>query len=530
MPTADEIFKGFREHSIAEFFKKNRQMLGYAGMVRSLVTVVHEYMTNSLDACEEAGILPDINVKVSQITENRYNVVVRDNGSGIPKKYVGKALAMILTGTKFHRHMQQRGQQGIGAAGCTLFSQVTTGKPVHVRSYTSTAAFECELSIDTAHNKPVVSNIIDIDCNGTGIVVEGEFAGVKYENSEHGVLEYIKRTALANPQTQISFSDPFGKEYIFVRSSEKMPERPKTTKPHPLGLSVNDLLELAQASESRKLSSFMVESLARTTPNKLEELQKICSVDLGKDPKELTWSEAEELVKAIQSVKWVAPDSASVIGIGADQIKIALKNILNPDFISVVERKPQVFKGGIPFMVEVGIAYGGNSGRQVEDTQTASIMRFANRVPLMFDSGSCAITEAVRDIQWKRYSLDIDTQPISVFVNISSVYIPYAGVGKEAIAQEDEIVDEIKLALMEAARSMQRYVRGRQLKSIEENKYKTIMRYTKQLATDLEELTSIDKKEIEERLEKLVAKHYPKLKQSEGGAQEAENLSGSDGA
>jgi len=527
MPTADEIFKDFREHSIAEFFKKNRQMLGYAGIVRSLVTVVHEYVTNSLDACEEAGILPDISVKVSQVEENRYRVTVRDNGPGIPKKYVGKALAMILSGTKFHRHLQQRGQQGIGAAGCTLFSQVTTGKPVHVRSYTSTAAFECDLSIDTLHNRPVVNNTIDIDRDGMGIIVEGEFVGVKYENSEHGVLEYIKRTALANPQAQISFTDPFGKEFVFIRSSEKTPERPKATKPHPLGLSVNDLLELAQTSESRKLSSFMLESLARTTPNKLNEIQKRCKVDLSKNPKELTWSEAEELVKAIQSIKWIAPDSASVIGIGADQIKIALKSILNPEFISVVERKPQVFKGGIPFMVEVGIAYGGNSGRRVEDVQMASIMRFANRVPLMFDSGSCAITEAVRDMQWKRYSLDIDTQPISIFINISSVYIPYAGVGKEAISQEEEIVDEIKLALMEAARSMQRYVRGRQLKSIEESRYKIVMRYTKQLATDLEELTSTDKKDIEERLEKLVAKHYPKLKQGAENPNEAENTSDS---
>ena len=97
---AEEIFKEFKEHSIAEFFKKNRQMLGYSGKVRSLVTVVHEYVTNNLDACEEANILPDISVMVKQIGEDKYSIAVSDNGPGIPKIYIGKALAVILAGTK----------------------------------------------------------------------------------------------------------------------------------------------------------------------------------------------------------------------------------------------------------------------------------------------------------------------------------------------------------------------------------------------------------------------------------------------
>src|SRR5271154_2592380 len=152
---ADEIFKEFKEHSIAEFFKKNRQMLGYSGKVRSLVTVVHEYVTNSLDACEDAGILPSVKVTLKNSGEDRYIVTVRDNGPGIPRNYVGKSLATILAGTKFHRYVQQRGQQGIGAAGCTLFSQVTTGKQIFVKSSTGTGkAYSCSISIDTVKNKP----------------------------------------------------------------------------------------------------------------------------------------------------------------------------------------------------------------------------------------------------------------------------------------------------------------------------------------------------------------------------------------
>ena len=131
-------------------------------------------------------------------------------------------------------------------------------------------------------------------------------------------------------------------------------------------------------------------------------------------------------------------------------------------------------------------------------------------MPLLFDSGSCAITQAVRSIQWKRYGIDIENQPVSVFVNVSSVYIPYSGVGKEAIASTDEIIDEIKLALMDAARGMQRYIRGKQQFNVETNKYKTIMRYAKRLSKDLNELTSEEETSIEKSISTLVARHYPK--------------------
>ena len=519
---AEDIFKEFKEHSIAEFFKKNRQMLGYSGKVRSLVTVVHEYLTNSFDATEEAGILPNIEIAVKQTSDDKYKVSVLDNGPGIPRNYVGKALATILAGTKFHRYTQQRGQQGIGAAGCTLFSQITTGKQIHVKSCTgSSKAYSCDISIDTVKNKPIVDNLQDIDEEFRGLLVEGEFADVKYENSDHGVYEYLRRTALSNPHAEIKFIDPDGKEHVFVRAVDIMPERPRPSKPHPLGLSVNDILEFAYVSQSRKIGAFLIDNFARVTQNKVNELKEIAkNINFEKDPRQITWPEAEELIKAFSQVKWIAPDALHIKPIGEEQIRIALRNILDPEFMNVVERKPTVFRGGVPFVVEAAVAFGGTSGKKTEEGYTGNILRFANRVPLLFDSGSCAITVAVRDIQWKRYNIDIENQPVSILVNVSSVHIPYSGVGKESIAQEDEIMEEIKLAVMEAARGVQRYISGKARAHEEAGRYNTIMRYTKQLAQDLGDITGSDHKKLEKSIEELVAKYYPKASEKEHESKE----------
>ncbi|HUC38690.1 MAG TPA: DNA topoisomerase VI subunit B [Candidatus Acidoferrum sp.] len=520
---ADQIFKEFREHSAAEFFKKNRQMLGYSGAGRSLVTIVHEYSTNSLDAAEEAGILPTIDVSIKKLDNNKYVIRVEDNGPGIPKLFVGKALATIFAGTKFHRYMQQRGQQGIGAAGCLLFSQVTTGKPIFVKSSVGKGkAYSCRVGLNTATNKPIITDMVDLNEDFKGLIIEGEFADIRYESGEHSAYEYVRRTALSNPHAQIKLTDPNGQESLFVRAVEVLPKRPEVARPHPAGLSTNDLLEFAHASESRKISSFMVDTFARTTQNKIQELKEIDStIDFDKDPKRMEWQDAEKLVNAIRQAKWIAPDASSVVPIGEKQIKVALKNILNPEHMSVTERKPRIFRGGIPFIVEAAVAYGGSAGKKEEEGYSGNILRFANRVPLLFDSASCAISKAANDIEWKRYNIDMETQPVSIFVNVSSVYIPYSGVGKEAISQEEEIIDEIKLAIMDAARNVQRYIRGKEQVNFNANRYRSVARYVKQLSGDVSALTKADKAQIEKKLEKIIAKQFPKMKDGEEKEEEA---------
>jgi len=513
---AEEIFKEFREHSVAEFFKKNRQMLGFSGSVRSLTTIIHEYVTNSLDACEEGGILPDINIRVKVVEENGHVIIsIRDNGPGIPREHIGKALGAMLAGTKFHRYMQQRGQQGIGASGCTMFAQITTGKPVHVKSGTGNGmAYECDISTDFKTNAANVTNLKEYREDFRGLEVTGEFSEVKYDRSEHSVYEYLKRTAIANPHAKIVLVEPDGNRVVFQRAVEVVPERPTLVQPHPLGLTTNDLMEFSHHSKARKLASFFMQEFVRFSDAKVKELQDLLPhINMNKHPQELRWDEAEQIVKAIQKLKWIAPATDSLRPIGAEHIQKALENILKPEFIEVSDRKPKIYRGGVPFIVEVGIAYGGNAGRKkIDGTNTGDLSRFANRAPLLFDTGGCAITEAVKTVDWKRYDVkDFENEPITVFVNFVSVHVPYTGAGKQAISAEEEILEEMRFAIMDVARRIQLHVRGKRRDFEREAKRKAIIKYVERIVIDLSDLSRYkDSNELERRLKYLIDTKYSK--------------------
>ncbi|MCX8205731.1 MAG: DNA topoisomerase VI subunit B [Candidatus Micrarchaeota archaeon] len=509
---ADEIFHEYKEHSVAEFFTKNKQMLGFTGKVRSLTTVVHEYVTNGLDACEEAGILPEITVKITNLPDEHVLVKVTDNGPGIPKSHVGRALGQMLSGTKFHRYMQQRGQQGIGATGCTMFAQLTSGKPVHVRASTGDGTiYECNISVNVKTNEPNVTDFTEYEGEFRGTEITAEFADVKYDKSEYGPLEYLKRTALANPHMEIVFTDPEGRKIRFPRVSDVLPQRPVEVQPHPLGIEPHALYEMMRASPARKVSSFLTTELARVTPSKVEELKGVVpDFNFEQSPKEVSWADARKLCNAFKRVKWVAPSAEALRPVGAEQIEIALRSLLHPEFLSVRSRPAKIYRGGVPFIVEAAIAYGGNAGRKTENGRTAEIMRFANRSPLLFDSSGCAISKAVRDVDWKRYEIkEFDASPITIYVNFVSAFVPYTGAGKQSISPEEEVLDEIKFAVMDVARDLQKYLSGKVREEVKATKRKAIMRYIQLLAENLPLLANTgNKEELEKKLAFLVFEKF----------------------
>lgn len=508
MPKGDDLFKELREHSIAEFFRKNAQMLGYSGKIRSLTTVVHELCTNSLDACEESNVLPTISVRIDQPDSETVLVHSRDNGPGIPKKHISSVFGKMLAGTKFHRNIQLRGQQGIGVAGVTMFSQMTTGKPIEIISVTKDEAWDIEMNIDIRKNKADVVNQQRIDPipEETGVEYIAQFKNVQFSTGDQGPYEYLRRTAIANPHAEINYTDPSGAKVSFPRTTEKIPKKPKEVQPHPKGVIVDDLVLMAKSSPNRTIKGMLQTEFSRISAAKAKEVGEHVDFDLGMAPKKLGWGEAEQIVKAFKKMKFLAPATDCLRPIGEKSIEAAMRSILAPEFLSVLERKPGVYGGGYAFQVEVGVAYGGHAGRKLASgEQRYEVMRFANRAPLLFDAGGCAITKAVQSVDWKRYGLkDIDHSPVTVFVNLVSTHIPYTGAGKQSVSDLDEVVQEIRQALMDVGRRFNRFHSHKRKLQEHSMRRDKLLKYVTEITPPLSEMLSRKKAELDQKWTQMV--------------------------
>lgn len=463
---ATELFdENFIELTPSEFFRKNKQMLGFTGKIRSLTIVFHELITNSFDAAEEAGILPEINIDLKRVDKEHYILTHSDNGPGIPEDYIMNVYCTMFAGSKF-RNIQSRGQQGLGCSGCVLLSQMTTGEPARVIScYEENGELKgvnMKFKMDVKKNEGMLMEKEYIKPEHTGVCIQLHFKDVSYSLSEQGAFEYIRRTMIANPHAKITFRDPSGHKYIFKRAAEIVPVLPKEVLPHPKGVSADDILFMAKHTDKRRYKSMLTTSLSRMSNKRVGEIEEMTGIDMNKRPKDMKWAEAEAIVDAFQKMKFMAPPSNGLIPIGSEQIEKGMKQILKPEFVATLTRKPVTYKGGVSFIVEAGIAYGGDAGRIVNEQRKSEIMRFANRVPLTFDQGSCAITEALKSIDWKRYGLkDLDNTPLTLFVNLISTQVPYLSTGKQSISPEPEIVHEIRQSTMKLARKLQKHLRSK---------------------------------------------------------------------
>ena len=507
-----DSFKEFKEHSVAEFFKKNRQMLGFSSRVRSLTTAVHEYVSNALDACEEAAILPEVSVQVDRLGDDHYLLRVRDNGPGIPPEIVPKVFGKLLAGTKFHRMIPTRGQQGIGAAGVTMFAQMTTGKPVHVRTSRGDGViWEMDVMIDVKRNEPIVKNRRSYEGDWRGTEVTAEMKEVTYNRSKYSAYEYVRRTAIANPHAQITLTEPDGKRTVWYRTSFEPVHMAKEGKPHPLGITVDDLITLAHhVTKSRRVSSMLKNELEAFGDRAVKELEKLVGrAVLEKNPADLQWHEAEKIVAALKQMKFRSPSTDVLVSIGAEQIKKSLRANLKPRYVATVTRKPKVYSGGIPFLVEVGVAMDG-------EVKGFELVRYANRAPLLFEQGACAITQAVQSVDWKRYGISsLEESNTVIFVNVVSTHIPYVSAGKQAIADVPEVVSEIRHALMEAGRRIKEYTsKVSQLKELLAKK-RILDHYLPELSTALARILDKNPEEVRAVLSQALEERYRRLRELE---------------
>src|SRR3989344_5698297 len=507
--SAEELAKKQREISIAEFFEKNRHLLGFDNPRRALLTAVKEAVDNSLDACEEARIMPEINVELIQLGETRFRIIVEDNGPGIVKEQVPKIFAKLLYGSKFHKLAQSRGQQGIGISAAVLYGQLTTGKPANIISKTglNKKAYTCKLKINTQNNSPDIQEeqLIDWEEKEHGTKIEIDLEGA-YQKGRQSVDEYIKETAIINPHTTIIYTNPEANQVIFSRAGDKLPPEPKEIQPHLYGVELGRLIKMLELTDARTLQQFLTTEFCRVGPGTAKEICENAALLPNTKPKNFTREMAEQLYKGVQKTKIMAPPTDCLSPIGSEFLEKSLKKEINAEFYTAVSRTPEVYRGN-PFQVEVGIAYGGAQPKE----EQVNLLRFANRVPLLYQQGACAFTKSILTTSWKPYGLQqsnnsLPIGPVTILLHIASVWVPFTSESKEALAHYPEIIKEIKLALQEAGRKMQAYVHKKVKAQSQLERANIFDSYIPEVADALSRLTGENKEALIKKLKEMIKK------------------------
>ncbi len=507
--TAEELAKKQREISIAEFFEKNRHLLGFDNPRKALLTAVKEAVDNSLDACEEARILPEINVELIQLSETRFRVIVEDNGPGIVKKQIPNIFAKLLYGSKFHKLAQSRGQQGIGISATVLYGQLTSGKPATIFSKiaSSQKAAQFKLKINTQTNSPDIIEESEMEWEGKehGTKIEVDL-DASYMKGRQSVDEFLKQTAIVNPHATIIYTNPEAQQVIFARAANELPPEAKEIKPHPYGVELGRLIKMLELSTAKTLQQFLTEEFTKVGPGTAKEICSNAALLTSTKPHSLSREAAEQLYKGIQNTKIMAPPTDCLSPIGQELLEKSLKKEINAEFYCAVSRPVFVYRGN-PFQVEAAIAYGGEQSKE----EQAALLRFANRVPLMYQQGACAFTKAATSIAWKSYGLQqsansIPIGPVTILMHIASVWVPFTSESKEALAHYPEIIKEIKLALQEAGRKLQSYVNKKVRVQSQLERANIFERYIPEVADALSRLTGKDKEEIMKKLKEMIKK------------------------
>ena len=511
MNEAEEISSKQKQASIGEFFEKNKHFLGFDTQQRAIITAVKEAVDNSLDACEEARILPDIRVELRRTKSDELEMISQDNGPGIPRDSIEGVFGKFLLGSRFHAIRQTRGQQGIGITGVVMYSQLTTGAKTRVISKvkSDSSAVFVDLGIDTKKNKAIKSSEkrdIWIDERTGEEISHGlkitTVMKAKYQRGKKSVYQYLRMTSIVNPHASISLvvMDKEGEiieEGNWVRTSNKLPRVVEEIKPHPHGIQLGTLQRMLRESTDRRMTSFLKHNFSGVSPRAAKEILGMADIEEGRTPKRIKPEEAKAMITAFQTVKLLKPPMDCLSPIEDLLIKKGLSKAIDSRFASTVTRSPTVSQGN-PFQIEVGLVFGGD----LSSEGPIEILRFANRVPLMYQQGGCLLTKALEAVNWKSYGLDqpggsgIPKGPAAVLVHLASTNVQFTSEAKEAVSYNEEVFDEVRKAMLEVGRGLKNHLK----KSSERKK-----------AKEKFELVNIILPEISKKSSELLGREEPDL-------------------
>ena len=474
---ADKMAKNQKQIAISEFFEKNKHFLGFDSLQRSIITAVKEAVDNSLDACEEARILPDIRVKISKIDSKKdiLELQTEDNGPGIPQKSIEKVFGQLLFGSRFHAIRQSRGQQGIGITGVVMYSQLTTGKPTHVLSKIANddTAVSVNIGLDTRKNKAVKSDqtrIIwendDLTRKEHGLRVTTRMKA-KYQRGRQSVFQYLRMTSIVNPHADIMFTDPDGETYHWPRVTERLPSKVDAIKPHPHGIELGQLQRMCRESSDSRMTVFLRQNFSGVSMRAAKELCEAAELEITMKPKSLKPDDVRALLEAFQgerevngkAIKLLSPPTNCLSPIEEMLIKKGLSKTIDSKFVATMTRAPTVSHGN-PFQVEVGLIF----GEGMAADKHVEVLRFANRVPLMYQQGGCLLTKAIESVDWRQYGLEqaggkgVPKGPAAILVHLASTNVQFTSEAKEALSDNEFVFEETRRAMLEMGRGLRKHL------------------------------------------------------------------------
>ncbi|MCA9274145.1 MAG: DNA topoisomerase VI subunit B, partial [Phycisphaerales bacterium] len=467
----------------------------------------------------------------------------------------------LLYGSKFHRLKMSRGQQGIGISAAGMYGLMTTGKPmvIHTKPNKKKPAHHIELAMDTSKNQPEVTIDVETDdfpetSSGTGTMV-AIVLEARYQRGKTSVEAYLEQTGIANPHAKITFIPPdkaaedpeFNTEnesptasrpreraegnssesppahaggspsdqivrtieradrIEYPRTIDELPPETQEIKPHPYGVELGSFLRMIKTTDEKQLAGFFKNEFCRVPPSTVSEVTKAAS----SSKKTITGqtyvstidnAAAEKLYKALQDAKLRSPPTDCLSPIGVRQMLAGMLKGVQAEFYTASTRSPAVYRGN-PFQIEAAVAYGGD----LPGDQPARVIRFANRVPLLYQQSACCSFKSVVDTSWRNYNMSqprgaAPVGPLVVMIHMASVWVPFTSESKEAIADYDEIRKEMKLALQECGRKLGQYIRRRQKMKREGERRDIFERYIGEIAKACNALTGTDTQELYDAL------------------------------
>lgn len=589
--TAETLAKRQRDISVSEFFAKNRHLLGFDNPRKALLTTVKEAVDNSLDACEEAGILPEITVVIEDLGDparraaddkpadaadkprrprapasSRYRVTVVDNGPGILRAQVEHIFGRLLYGSKFHRLKMSRGQQGIGISAAGMYGLITTGKPMliqtrpdarkpahHIELAMNTKTNRAEVTIDEETDDFPLARLRDLNSVLRDLAQRGEFLSAsafptgtsvtvelegKYQRGRGSVDEFLELTAIANPHARVVLVRPtrvvedddeapliaatprsapdagtqpsplvtedLGPVVVFPRAIDTLPPETREIQPHPKGVELGTLLQMVKDYDAREKNStlyaFLQDAFSRVSASTASRFCEEIGVTSRTRLATLESPQIEKLYATFQDAKLPPPPTDCLAPIGVQQLLKGMFKGVRAEFYAASSRDPDVYRGR-PFLIEAAIAFGGELPRD----EQARVIRFANRVPLLYQQSACSCFKGVLETNWRNYDLQqprggLPVGPLVVMIHMASVWVPFTSESKEAIADYDEIRKEMKLALMECGRKLGSYLRKRARMKREGERRDVFERYIGEIAKAVHAITGDDAKRLYDAL------------------------------